>query len=273
MVSKYSLLGVSITTSTKKIILSFCSSVFSKRSKHIRMFPITIVTPNAEQIVLASHNENFRLILNSADIALPDGVGVVWGIRQLSVINRQAPDDVKPVSRHQIAVSRISGVDFMVDLCGVASEKNQRVLLYGGRGGIAGKALEHLQKQYPRLQGMAQDGMEFSGSDTFIDKTMIDSLVQTIRSRNIRIMFIGLGAPKQEYLLSLLEKRLQGEPVILMAVGGAFDMIAGKIIRAPKIVQNLGFEWLWRLIQEPWRWKRQRALMTFLRMVILKKFF
>jgi N-acetylglucosaminyldiphosphoundecaprenol N-acetyl-beta-D-mannosaminyltransferase len=62
-----------------------------------------------------------------------------------------------------------------------------------------------------------------------------------------------------------------GKPVILMAVGGAFDMLAGKVVRAPKVVQQIGFEWLWRFFQEPWRWKRQWALVEFIRIVIFGK--
>jgi len=223
---------------------------------------MTIVTPNAEQIVLAQKDEGFRKILNGADIALPDGKPLEWLLR-----------------KHVPNMQRISGIDFMVDLCRAAAEKNSRVLLYGGRGGIARQALLELKKSIPNLDGIAMDGQELSETGV-IDQSVIDSLRQTIRSRNIRIVFIGLGAPKQEYLMDVLKHTVQGPTLsgvyskfVVMAVGGSFDLLAGKIARAPKVVQTIGFEWLWRLFQEPWRWKRQCALLKFIILVGQKKIY
>lgn len=277
ILTKQTILGVSVTTSSKKKILSYCSSLFLKSLR--KSIPFTIVTPNAEQIVLAQKNEKFRQILNNADIVLPDGAGVVWALKRMPNVKCQMPN-----------VERISGIDFMVELCREAAKKNARVLLYGGRERVAGKALVQLQKRYPSLQGVAEEAPYFQMTN---DKLQITNkyqiqnnqmnthsssfeevtryLIQAIRSKNIRIVFIGLGAPKQEYLMDALKKRLIGERVILMAVGGSFDVIAGKIERAPKVVQSFGFEWLWRLSHEPWRWKRQLSLLQFIRLVLLQK--
>jgi len=229
--------------------------------------PVRIVTPNAEQIVLAQKEERFHQVLNEADVCLPDGIGVVWGMRRrLKIKDKRSPS------------TRISGIDFMIDLCRMAERKNSRVFLYGGRGGAAKEALTTLQKQFPTLQGFAEDGAELSeGMRNYElgiannEKIVIDHLVQIIRGKNIKVVFIGLGAPKQEYLIDGLNKRLAGVRVILMAVGGSFDVLAGKIPRAPKYVQTIGFEWLWRLIQEPWRWQRQIALLHFIQLVLLSK--
>ncbi len=244
MLAKSSVLDVSVTTASRKQILLVCASVFARQSRTAGSFPLTIVTPNAEQIVLARDNQRFLDILNEADIALPDGKPLEWILE-----------------KHTPAVKRISGIDFVSDLCRLAADRHGRVLLVGGSGGIAAQALANLRAQFPGLDGIAEDGPDIEASS--IPDTLVDSLVHIIRGRNVRIVFLGFGAPKQEYLMDALVKRLKGERVILMVVGGSFDVIAGRVKRAPEAVQSLGLEWLWRLIGEPWRWRRQLALFRF----------
>lgn len=244
-------LGVSITTSTRKQILSYCSSVFLKSTKQSSSFPITIVTPNAEQIVLAQKNEAFARILNASDVALPDGKPITW------VLKKNAPK-----------IKRIAGIDFMEDLCGLAATHQANVFLFGGNDGVAARAFSHLQRKYVGLTGIAKDGPLIGEAD--IPASVIDELVHTIRGRNIRVVFFGFGAPKQEYIIDALNKRLHGYPVILMAVGGSFDFLSGTLVRAPLFFQNIGLEWLWRLTQEPWRWKRQLSLIKFLWLAVTR---
>jgi len=269
--SKTSILGVSVTTSSQQAILSFLSKRLSVKSTHLPISQsiVQIVTPNPEQIVLAQKNEKFRNILNEADIALPDGAGLVWGINRIR----------KTEGRGQkTSLVRIPGREFMIDLCRFAAEKDMRVLLYGGRGGVANRAFSELKKSIPNLDGVAMDGLELT--DTMhMNPSIIEELIRVIRSRNIRVVFIGLGAPKQEYLMEALKHTFKGvtlhgvySNLVVMAVGGAFDMLAGKIARAPKVVQQMGFEWLWRLFQEPWRIKRQLALLEFVFLVATARF-
>jgi len=289
---KTSILGVSVTTSSRKQILSFLSRFFSTR-RPISPSSIQIVTPNAEQIVLAQKDEKFKNILIEADIALPDGAGLVWAMnRKQKTENRKQTS----VLRHPSSVLRISGVDFMVDLCRIAAEKKGRVLLYGGRGGVAGEALKKLKEHIPGLDGIAEDAPELQMSNVKCQMSnqfqmknnpedtenictdMIKHLVQVIRGRNIQVVFIGLGAPKQEYLMDALRHTFKGQTLhdvysnlVVMSVGGSFDMLAGKVRRAPKFVQTIGFEWLWRLFLEPWRIKRQLALLEFVLLVLTRK--
>lgn len=251
MLQKLSILGISVTTSSRKSILSYCSSVFSKPGKRAKEYPMTIVTPNPEQVMMAQKNSSFRDILNQATIALPDGVGLVWAINKRSKIKDK-----------RLKIKRIAGVDFMVSLCRLAGEKGRKVVFAGGRNGVAKQAITVFEADIPSFRGIAVDGLELPENNTIPD-SVINHLVHVIRANNAACVFLGFGAPKQEYILWELKQRLRGERVIFMAVGGSFDMIAGKIRRAPKIVQNMGFEWLWRLIQEPWRWKRQLALPSF----------
>jgi len=312
---KHKLLGVSITVSPKDEILHWIKQSLS--IFHSQFSIIQIVTPNPEQIVLAQKNEEFRRILNDANIALPDGAGVVWGMRRgqktedrgqkIEDGRRRAEDGerkiegINPPSVFHIpySVSRISGVDFMVDLCRMAAENHWKVLFLGGRDGAAEQALHVLQQTYKGLEGIAEDGPEVSGG-TSVDPSIIDSLIQTIHRNNISMVFVGLGAPKQEYLMERLRKDIEKEEnaersevrgrkkneisrssrlssfplgfsVICMSVGGSFDILAGKVKRAPLVIQNSGFEWLWRLTQEPWRWRRQLSLLTFFWFVLWEK--
>jgi len=295
LLSKSSLLGVSITIASKEQMLSYIKQLLYTPCKVGPYKVVSIVTPNPEQIMLAQKNEEFRRILNDADVALPDGAGVVWGLNhsvipaKAGILLDQGIPDSTTCFRDDKKVERISGVDFMEDLCRMAGEKHWKVLFLGGREGVAEKALTVMQKKYPGLEGIAEDGPEISDGMS-IDPTIIDTLIQTMQKEQIRMVFVGLGAPKQEYVMEAVKAHLslrakRSNPynndrhaesdsarddnnVLFMSVGGSFDMLAGKVKRAPAFVQNIGFEWLWRLIQEPWRWRRQLALVNFIRMVL-----
>ncbi len=305
------MLGISITSSSKKEILEFLQKYLLQRQKakgkrqKLKAKPLVIVTPNPEQIVLAQKNTHFAQILNQADVALPDGVGVVWASRFLTLTHRHA--DTSTLAR------AIPGVEFMGDLVTLAAKQGYRLALIGGRGGVAVEALECLRRRHPGLVGWAEDGPELqirpirpaspelqrgepiSQSDQsmqqFNNVTMqqfeggpigkyIKEIVRKIRSTQTRIIFVGLGAPKQELFIQALSRQLsvvsQAESrklksdgsVVLMVVGGSFDIITGRIPRAPQFIRNFGLEWLWRLVRQPWRFKRQLALVKFVFLVL-----
>jgi N-acetylglucosaminyldiphosphoundecaprenol N-acetyl-beta-D-mannosaminyltransferase len=300
------ILGISITTSDRLEILENIKKYLQHskktrdKSEKFGAKPLTIVTPNPEQIVLAQRDAHFASILNSADIALPDGVGVVWAMNR----NRFRIED----SRFTREIVRIPGVEFMEDLVGLAEKEGVSIGLIGGRGGIALKAFECLQKKYPKLKGYVENGPEVQivegelglviddlqstnnnnakntaitvktknnnrESQTVNRKSnrdfFIDQVAHTIVHSGVRMIFIGLGAPKQEYILELLNYKLQSlhYSVILMVVGGSFDIVSGAIERAPKMVRELQLEWFWRLCREPWRVKRQIALFQFVSLI------
>jgi N-acetylglucosaminyldiphosphoundecaprenol N-acetyl-beta-D-mannosaminyltransferase len=272
---KRTLLGVSVTVSPRESILSFIKDFLSSKTQDLRSKTyLTIVTPNAEQIMLAQKNEEFKKFLNDADIALPDGAGVVWAMKKVPSTKYQVP-----------SFQKISGVDFMEELCELASENDWPVAFIGGRESVAGKSLTNLQAKYKGLTGFAEDGPLFEITN---NKLQITNYIETLSSRiveeDVRFVFVGMGAPKQEYFISQLsslrsadrrrsnlynkdrhvrESGTRDDTVVFMSVGGSFDFLAGKIRRAPKCVRNLGFEWLWRLIQEPWRIRRHMVLVPF----------
>lgn len=278
--NKQNILGVEITSTDKDNILKYINkgllqagATRSATSRHGLEF-FTIVTPNPEQIVMATKNTHYRDILNKADVALPDGVGVVQAARIL---------DHSGVKKDTVGIHRrIPGVEFMEDLVCIAQEQRVTMGLIGGRDGVAVKALECLRTRYPGSRGWAIEAPELAISEnnqlSGFSEDWIRSVTDTIISSKARLVFIGLGAPKQEYLMDLIRHRLQRViskrndiRIVAMSVGGSFEILSGTIQRAPVIIRKIGLEWFWRLVNEPWRWKRQLALITFIGLVIRKR--
>lgn len=204
-----------------------------------------IATPNPEIILKAGKDEEFRKILNSADLALADGVGLIFASRFLKTPLKE----------------RISGVDFMLALCGLAEKKGKTVFLLGGGEGVAEKTAEKLKKLFPRLK--------ISGTASGIK-------ADNFPPHNIRadILFAAFGAPKQEKWIFANSVALESSGVkIALGIGGAFDIVSGRLSRAPLLLRKIGLEWLWRLFLEPRRVKRIfNAVLIFPSAVIKHKF-
>ena len=277
------ILEISITKNSKNEILEFIRNGFAteaeksdKRGKNPQKIGkiLTIVTPNPEQIVYARHDKHFREIINQADVAIPDGIGVVWAIKFLHLL---------PAVYHpQPTVTTIPGIEFMENLILEATKQRVPIALIGGRGGLALKTLECLQKTHQKLVGWAIDGpemrienfelrMKYENAENYFQE-----LAKRIVETKTRMVFVGLGAPKQEYFIEKLSRELSlvhyQLPTLCMSVGGSFDEIAGRIPRAPVWVNRFGMKWLWRLVLEPWRIKRQLALIKFVWLVVLERY-
>jgi len=253
---KKQILGVNITTDAKKDILETVAAYLSEDAKKSAL---VIVTPNPEQLMYASTDPEFTKLLNRADIALPDGVGIVWAMKFLL----------------GIPLVRISGIDFLSDLICLANKNHYTIGLVGGLEDVSGKALSSLQSSYVELHGWNEQVKTFASTKD-IQSYPFQSLSRKIITSGTKIVFVGLGAPKQEEFIESLKKQLAKDDagqVVLMAVGGSFDMIAGSIPRAPQWAQAIGLEWLYRLVKEPWRFKRQQALFRYMFLVGKKKFF
>jgi len=272
-----SLLGISVTIDSKEEVLEYIrkrlENVKGRKSK-IRIKdrkPVIIYTPNPEIINQAKNDEDLKQIVNSAQIDLPDGSGVVWAIRKV----------------FGIPIDRVAGVDFVQSLCALALKKRIRIGLIGGRGKIALKTRECLRKMHPRLGIEVLTAPEIriwnkelgikntinsipdskflilysSGYKSKENKKYFDRLVREIKQKKISILFVAFGFPKQEIFIKLLSDRVKQSkryhPLVLMAVGGAFDYIAGQVPRAPDWMREYGLEWLYRLIREPRRLGRQ----------------
>lgn len=196
-----------------------------------------IVTPNPEFIVTAQNDLDFQEILNKADLAIPDGVG-------LKITGR-----IKNIT---------TGVDLMEALCQKAAKSGWKIGLIGGRGGVVGRTSKKLKEKYFGLKVVyAENGPEISSKeDTLNTKYLIP---------NTDLLFVALGMGKQEkFIYENLDKL---HTKVAMGVGGAFDYISGNVKRAPVWIRKLGCEWLFRLIIQPWRIKRQINLLKFIFLV------
>jgi len=237
--AKKEVLGVGITNATEKEVLEYVVNFIENEKGQC-----FITTPNPEILVYAKHNKAFADILKVADISLADGVGVV----------------VAGAILGKSLKSRITGIDFMKNLCEKVSKKPITVGFLGGKGDVALKASECLEKEF---WGLDVQLAEAGNPD---EKT-----AKRIRElRGIDILFVGFGFPKQEEWIA---KYLPELPVrVAMTVGGSFDTVSGSLPRAPMAMRKMGLEWLWRLFLQPSRWKRQLSLLTFIYLVLKERF-
>ena len=197
-----------------------------------------VVTPNVDHIVLLQNDHAMREIFQTALLVYPDGMPLVW-LSKLMAGNTPFPE-------------RITGADLLPAVCSKAAEQALRVYFLGGNPGIAAKAAENLVRLFPALivagTYCPPFGFEYDELETSRIKT-------DINSKNVDILFLGVGTPKQEKWAYANLPELQVGPVL--CIGAAFDFAAGSSKRAPLQIQNAGLEWFWRLAHDPSRlWKR-----------------
>jgi len=198
--------------------------------------PAYVVTPNAQHLVLLQDDDAFREIYAGAMLSVADGMPLVWASRWLGT----------PLPE------RVNGTDLFVALCARAAERGHRIFLFGGRPGAADAAGAELQRRYPRLivAGTCCPPFGFEA-----DRAELERLDQLVRSARPDLLFVGLGAPKQERWIASRALAL-GVPVSL-GIGVSFEFVGGMVRRAPGWMQRIGLEWLYRLISEPRRlWRR-----------------
>lgn len=202
------------------------------------------VTPNAEMAYEALHDEAFCALLNEAALVLPDGAGVILGARILKTPLKQ----------------KVAGIEFAQNLLPILEEEGKRLFLFGSKPDIAETAAENLRKKYPKLCicGTA-DGY-------FTDEAAI---VQTIRASQPDVVFVCLGAPKQERFMWAHKDELGAR--LMIGLGGTLDNFAGTVRRAPKWMVRLQLEWLYRLIKEPRRIGRMMRLPKFVFAALKKR--
>lgn len=203
-----------------------------------------IVTPDALAALRSRTDERYRNIVRNAALVLPDGAGLIAALKLL----------------HTPIQERIPGVEFTEHICKRASYEGWGIWFLGGAPGVADAAAQKLVEKYP--------GLNISGTrDGYFKDEDTDEICRNIRESRARILFVGLGVPKQEYWLE--ENLARSGANVGMGIGGTMDVISGKLTRAPRIWQKLCLEWLYRTIQEPWRWRRILKLPAFAFYVIL----
>jgi N-acetylglucosaminyldiphosphoundecaprenol N-acetyl-beta-D-mannosaminyltransferase len=203
-------------------------------------------TVNPEFVMTAQRDAAFMDALQRTALNVPDGAGILWAARR---------------KRHALQ-ARVPGIELMVKLCGIASAHGWRIYFLGARPGVAERAAAAMALQFP---GMMVAGT-FAGSPA---EAEAPAITERIRSAKPHMLFVAYGAPAQDKWLArhlpLCKDNVNefGEGLIGMGVGGAFDMVAGLQKRAPEWMQDANLEWLYRLIKQPWRIKRQTALMRY----------
>lgn len=231
-IKKISLLGVGITNANGQDVLEFITKGLEKNSEKYY-----VVTPNPELLVIANKNSDYKDILNGAKLALPDGIGVVLGAQ---VMGKQLQQ-------------RIPGVDLVKSLCKHIAKRPITVSFLGGRDNVAEMTAECLSRENPGLKV------------AWAQKEWTESLY----NKRTDILFVAFGSPKQEIWI---KEHLNDVPAkVIIGVGGSFDFISGKVMRAPKFIRDLGFEWLFRLTIQPWRIKRQLSLITFIYLILKER--
>lgn len=191
------------------------------------------VTPNPEFLLAARKDQPFRQALLDADLVLADGVGVVYSAKLLG----------RPLK------GRVPGIEFAQALMGWLAKHGKRLFLLGAKPGVAELAAANLRDRYP--------GLILCGThDGYFKED--EPVVQAIRESGADVVFVCLGAPKQEFWM------VEHGPVtgahLMVGLGGSLDVFAGVVDRAPEGFQKLGLEWLYRLMKEPKRFGRMAKL-------------
>ncbi len=205
--------------------------------------PHQLCTVNPEFIMAAQKDLEFQHILQQSALNLPDGSGVLWAAKRMGHPLRE----------------RVAGSDLIGQIADRAQTTGWRIFLLGAAEGVADRAAIILCERYPHTNIVGT----LAGSPRPEDEA---AMVEKIRSSKAEVLLVAYGAPKQDkWIARNIE---QTGVAVAMGIGGSLDFIVGTQKRAPRWMQQVGLEWLYRLAREPWRWRRQLALPRFVWQVL-----
>lgn len=214
--------------------------------------PSYVVTPNSDHLVRLESDSLLREIYRQADIVIADGMPLVWASKLL----RQPLEE------------RVTGADLMPAVCAAAAERGLSIFMMGAAEGVAIEAKRRLEETYPGIRIVGVYSPPFGFERDEVESQKIENM---ILSANADIIFVGLGAPKQEkWIFQNYQKFSKG---IFLGIGASIDFCAGNVKRAPTWVQNSGFEWVYRMLQEPRRLVKRYAVDTYVIWIILRELF
>lgn len=235
---KEEILGVQVNTENYDQLIPMVFRNIEEKKKSL------VVAINPEKLMKAKEDPELKALLNRAEFQIPDGIGVI-------IASKLIKGNI---------TSRVTGVDMMDRVVREAARTQKSIFLYGAKPGVADKAAQQLVATYPNLiVAGTQDGYE---QDT-------SKVLDTINKAQPEILFVAMGSPKQEQWIEQHRDNLY--PTLYQGVGGSFDVLAGNVKRAPAAFQRVGAEWLYRLLKEPSRLKRQMNLPKFLFEVFKQK--
>ena len=227
------ILGVQVQLVTMEETLQWIEAAIKTR------VPRHIITGNPEMLMTAQKDEKFFQVMNTVDLVVPDGIGLVMAARRFMKLN--VPE-------------RVTGFDVSTRFFSVAQKKGYSIYLLGSQPGVAETAKAQLEARFP--------GLKIIGTHHgFLNEQNKPQLIADIKAKKPDVLLVGMGAPRQEFFIADYKNEYQ-VPVSI-GIGGCIDIWAGVKKRAPKVMQNLHLEWFYRLIKEPTR---------FLRMMVLPQF-
>jgi N-acetylglucosaminyldiphosphoundecaprenol N-acetyl-beta-D-mannosaminyltransferase len=193
-----------------------------------------VCAANVHMIMEAYDNPKFAQILDRADLVTPDGMPLVWGLRALGI---QKP-------------TRVCGPTLTLNVCKAAAQMNVPIALYGGTSDSLVAFSEFLVHMFPKIDIVCQISPPFRELTPAEDLAYTQQLVES----GAQILFVGIGCPRQEMWIAKHQDRI---PAVMLGVGAAFNFHSGRVKQAPQWMQQIGLEWLFRLMMEPRRlWKR-----------------
>lgn len=228
-----SILGLPIENVTMEEAVNEVYGFFAARESKM------IVTPNAEILQMFDCRPEVREALLEADYVVPDGVGVLMAAKRLG----------------QPLKEKVAGIELGTHLLERSAQEGKRVFFLGAKPGVAEAAKQEMEKKMPGIQIVGvQDGY-FKLEDE-------PALIERINGLDVDMMFVCLGAPKQELWMAAHKKELKVGA--MLGLGGTLDVLANTVKRAPRWMINLRLEWLYRVAKEPWRIGRVASLPKFL---------
>lgn len=214
-----------------------------------------VCTPNPEMLLESQKNPEFKKVLQCSVMNIPDGIGILWAAThihkkssKLKMFLTLPLIAIYPRYFKKVLRERVTGADLVQKICEKVAKENINCFFLGASPGIAKKAAEILEEKYP---GLSINGT-YSGSPR---EEEMNEIIKRIDESDADILFVAYGAPAQELWIAKAIKKLKTVNIAI-GIGGTFDFISGIRKRSPKWMQKLGLEWLYRLIQEPSRWKR-----------------
>ncbi len=231
MTQQQQVFGINISSKPLKQLLKDLQTILDK-SVYSAYF---VATVNPEFLVRAVEEDAFRKVLQQTDLNIADGNGL------------KLAGEFEEIIPGRILVEKLLQSDY-------------KIFFLGGRNGVAREMAEKYGGQWD--EGLA---------DVLNERENVqlnDPIIKKINSFAPDILFVAYGAPQQEYWIGQYKKQLKVK--LVMGVGGTFDVLTGRLKAPPHLVSQMGFEWLWRLVQEPFRWRRQLKLLKYLFLVIQK---
>lgn len=208
-----------------------------------------VCVANVHMLVEAWQNNHFASVLKQADLVTPDGMPLVWMLKLLG--HKQA--------------QRVAGMDIFQTVCQQAAIAQTSIFLLGSSPEVLDKISQRLKSQFPTIKIAGAESPPFRPLSPTVDMDMVN----TINDSGAGILFVALGCPKQELWMNQHKDKIQA---VMIGVGGVFPVYAGILKETPKLMQNLGLEWLFRLCQEPKRlWKRYATTIPIFIWLMLKQ--